>query len=187
MRTGAPERASAVYQRVLALDPKEPRASTALAAITASATDEGSAPLGEWLQQGIDHGNRRLMVAERPSAADYDLGVAYREIGLIDQAIAAFQQAGHAPGHRLRALEALGRCFVQKGQYAVAQTTLEEALADPEATDQAMVGVLLLLGQVAEALGASEEARRYYQRVFAVDMRFRDVVDRLHSLERTTP
>lgn len=187
MRTGAPERASAVYQRVLALDPKEPRASTALAAITASATDEGSAPLGEWLQQGIDHGNRRLMVAERPSAADYDLGVAYREIGLIDQAIAAFQQAGHAPGHRLRALEALGRCFVQQGQYAVAQTTLEEALADPEATDQAKVGVLLLLGQVAEALGAPEEARRYYQRVFAVDMRFRDVVDRLHSLERTTP
>lgn len=187
MRTGAPERASAVYQRVLEIDPNQRRASTALAAITASVEDEEIEPLGEWRHAGTGRTSRQLMVAERPSGADYELGVAYRERGLIDQAIAAFQQANHAPAHRLRALEALGRCFLQKGQVAQAQRTLEEALAEPGATDEGMAGVLLLLGQVTEALGAPEEARRYYQRVFAVDARFRDVVDRLHSLERTTP
>jgi tetratricopeptide (TPR) repeat protein len=187
MRTGAPERASAVYQRVLEIDPNQRRASTALAAITGSVENEEIEPLGEWRHAGTGRTSRQLMVAERPPGADYELGVAYREMGLVDQAIAAFQQAGHAPAHRLRALEALGRCFVQKGQVAQAQRTLEEALAEPGATDEGMVGVLLLLGQVTEALGAPEEARRYYQRVFAVDARFRDVVDRLHSLERTTP
>jgi len=69
----------------------------------------------------------------------------------------------------------------------VGQTILERALAEPGATDQQLVGVLFLLGQMAEVLGAAEEARRYYQRVFAVDDRFRDVVDRLNSLERITP
>ena len=177
--------------------------------------EEGLVSIGDWLKESIERGSTRIVVAEpaaseprpmdsqgRPTrvtqgiaaqvakedhAAHYELGVAYREMGLIDEAIGAFQKALRSPGHRLRALEALGRCFVDKEQHAVGQANLERALAEPGATDQQLVGVLFLLGQMAEVLGAAEEARRYYQRVFAVDDRFRDVVDRLNSLERLTP
>jgi len=237
-RGGAPQRASAVFQRVLAIDPDDVRAHAALSALSpapdavpvtpdvplrtrpsgptspSAGAEEGLVSLGDWLKESIERGSTRIVVAEpaasesRPmdfqgmltrftqgiaaSGADedpavhYEIGVAYREMGLIDEAIGAFQKALRSPGHRLRTLEALGRCFVDKGQHAVGQAILERALTEEGATDHGLVGVLFLLGQVAEALGAPDEARRYYQRVFAVDGRFRDVVDRLTSLERAT-
>jgi len=237
-RGGAPQRASAVFQRVLAIDPDDVRAHAALSALSpapdavpvtpdvplrtrpsgptspSAGAEEGLVSLGDWLKESIERGSTRIVVAEpaasesRPmdfqgmltrftqgiaasgadedSAAHYEIGVAYREMGLIDEAIGAFQKALRSPGHRLRTLEALGRCFVDKGQHAVGQAILERALTEEGATDHGLVGVLFLLGQVAEALGAPDEARRYYQRVFAVDGRFRDVVDRLTSLERAT-
>jgi hypothetical protein len=48
------------------------------------------------------------------------------------------------------------------------------------------VGVLYLLGTASEALGRHDEAIAFYQRVFAIDIGFRDVEDRLNALERTT-
>jgi hypothetical protein len=51
--------------------------------------------------------------------------------------------------------------------------------------DQQLVGVLYLLGTATEALGRADDAIGYYQRVFAVDIEFRDVGERLNALERT--
>jgi Tfp pilus assembly protein PilF len=45
------------------------------------------------------------------------------------------------------------------------------------------VGVLYLLGFCAEQRGQSELALEYYQRVFVVDIQFRDVGDRLAAVE----
>jgi hypothetical protein len=44
--------------------------------------------------------------------------------------------------------------------------------------------VLYLLGYCHEALQQWAEALTYYQRVFAVDIEFRDVSDRIAALER---
>ena len=51
--------------------------------------------------------------------AHYDLGVAFKEMGLLDEAIAEFQKALRAPEGRLRTSEALGMAFFEKGQFAV--------------------------------------------------------------------
>jgi hypothetical protein len=47
--------------------------------------------------------------------------------------------------------------------------------------------VLYLLGCASEHLGKAEDARRYYERVFAVDIQFRDVGERLAAVERAAP
>ena len=60
--------------------------------------------------------------------AHYDLGVAFREMGLLDEAIAEFQKALRAPDGRLRTSEALGLAFFEKGQFAVAETVLRRAV-----------------------------------------------------------
>jgi tetratricopeptide (TPR) repeat protein len=114
----------------------------------------------------------------------YDLGVAYKEMGLVDEAISEFQKALRGPDRHARTFEALGQCFVEKQQYRVAATILSRALSEPGVTDDQLVGVLYLLGYTSEALMQWEAAISYYQRVFAVDIRFRDVSDRLASLER---
>jgi tetratricopeptide (TPR) repeat protein len=73
---------------------------------------------------------------------------------------------------------------VEKRQYQIALTILARALGDDGASDEQLVGVLYLLGYACEALGRFPEALRYYERVFAVDIQFRDIGDRLAAVER---
>jgi hypothetical protein len=125
-------------------------------------------------------------VEDEDHQAHYDLGVAYKEMGLLDEAIAEFQKALRAPEGRVRTYEALGQCFLEKSQFQVAATLLQRALAEPNHSDEQLVGVLYLIGYATEALQQWNEALTYYQRVFAVDIEFRDVSERISALERVT-
>ena len=114
----------------------------------------------------------------------YDLAIAFKEMGLIDEAIGEFQRALGSSTNRLPAYEALGQCFMDKGQFKLASSILTRALAE-RASDEQLVGVLYLLGRAAEALGNSQDALAYYQRVFVVDIQFRDISQRMNEVERT--
>jgi tetratricopeptide (TPR) repeat protein len=116
----------------------------------------------------------------------YDLGIAFREMGLVDEAIGAFQKATRGTGHRVRASEALGECFIEKGQPEVAVTVLERILDEPPLGEDSLVGVFYLLGRAAEELDKPSEASAYYHRVIAVDMGFRDVGKRLAALPKAS-
>ena len=104
-------------------------------------------------------------------------------MGLIDEAIAEFQKALRGPEKRVRTYEAIGQCFIEKDQPAMAATVLGRALAEKGMSDDQLVGVLYLLGRANESVGKAENAMQYYQRVFVVDIQFQDVADRLSALE----
>jgi len=72
---------------------------------------------------------------------------------------------------------------VEKDQYQVAASVLSRAIAIGEGDDHHLVGVLYLLGRATETLNRNRDALDYYQRVFAVDIEFRDVADRLRAIE----
>ena len=116
----------------------------------------------------------------------YDLGIAFREMGLLDDAISEFQTAARSRSKRVGSIEALGGCFLDKGQPTVALTILQRALDDPSVThaDDELRGVLYLLGRASEDLGARDDGLRYYHRVYAVDIRFRDVAVRIQNLQQ---
>ena len=123
-------------------------------------------------------------VEEGDHQSHYDLGVAYKEMGLLDEAISEFQKALRGTEQRVRTYEALGQCFVEKRQYQIAITILSRALNDKRYTDDMLVGVLYLLGTATEQLERWPDAVAFYQRVFAVDIEFRDVRARLSAVER---
>jgi tetratricopeptide (TPR) repeat protein len=194
--------------------PRAAPASRPVAGPALAAAGDQFVNLGDWLRDDAAPRSTRMVVAEEEPTGDeeadfadmlrkfkqgiaenleeddheshYDLGVAFKEMGLVDEAIAEFQKALRAPGRRVRAYEALGQCFVEKSQFQVAATILQRALAEPGAGDDQLVGVLYLLGYTFEALHRREEALASYQRVFAVDIQFRDVSDRLAALEKVT-
>jgi tetratricopeptide (TPR) repeat protein len=116
----------------------------------------------------------------------FDLGIAFREMGLLDDAIAEFQIASRSRLKRVESIEALGGCFMDKGEPAVAASLLRRALDEPMVAqnDDILRGVLYLLGRASEAIGAREDGLRYYQRVYAVDIRFRDVAARIQTLQQ---
>ena len=122
-------------------------------------------------------------VEEEDHQSHYDLGVAYKEMGLLDEAIAEFQKALRAPSNRVPTYEALGQCFMEKTQVPMAATILSRALHEKGVAEDQLVGVLYLLGQCAEQRGQLEQAVEYYQRVFVIDIQFKDVGERLTALE----
>ena len=169
--------------------------------------------LGDWLRDDEAPKDTRMVVEEKEPTGDeqadfqdmlrkfkqgiaanvddedhqshYDLGVAYKEMGLLDEAIAEFQKALRSPTNRVPTYEALGLCFIEKEQYPMAATILGRALAEKGISDDQLVGVLYLMGRCAEERGQREAALEYYQRVFVVDIQFRDVGDRLAAVEGT--
>ncbi|MGH7528632.1 MAG: tetratricopeptide repeat protein, partial [Gemmatimonadales bacterium] len=114
--------------------------------------------------------------------AHYDLGVAFKDMGLLDEAIAEFQKALRAPEGRLRTSEALGICFFEKGQFAISETVLRRAVEGVEGGDDAKIGLLYWLGRAAEAQGKDGEAIASYERALAVDIRFMDLSERIQRL-----
>jgi tetratricopeptide (TPR) repeat protein len=116
--------------------------------------------------------------------AHYDLGIAFKEMGLLDEAIGEFQKALRGTEHRLRTSEALGACFFEKGQFNVAATVLRRAVETDPGGDQDKIGLLYWLARCEEEQGHSTEALNYYQRVFSVDIGFQDVKDRVKSLAK---
>ncbi len=181
-------------------------------AVAESPADGDFVNLSDWLQEDEAPKSTRMVVDEEAPSGDeaadfndmlrkfkqgvaenvddedfeshYDLGVAYKEMGLVDEAIAQFQKALRGARGRVRTYEALGQCFLEKQQFRVAATILGRALTEPGVADDQLVGVLYLLGYASEALRAPADALMYYQRVFAVDIQFRDVADRLARLEK---
>jgi tetratricopeptide (TPR) repeat protein len=116
------------------------------------------------------------------AAAHYDLGLAFKEMGLTDEAIGEFQIALRAGHMRLRVFEELGQCFLEKEQYNVAEKVLRRALDLKFDDELELLGVYYHLGRAYEALGRRDEARDAYERVLGMDINFGDVTDRLARL-----
>jgi tetratricopeptide (TPR) repeat protein len=117
----------------------------------------------------------------------YDLGVAFKEMGLLDEAIAEFQKALRAPEGRLRTAEALGTAFFDKGQFAVAENLLRRAVETLTGSDDDKIGLLYWLGRAREAQGKSGDALGAYERAMAVDIRFMDLGERVQRLGAGRP
>ena len=208
-KTGTGKRYTAEMRRPTAAAPKAPAAPPRRAA---PRPDDEMVDLGEWLRDDDAPKDTRMKVEEQEPTGDeeadfadmlkkfkqgvaenveeedheshYDLGIAYKEMGLLDEAIAEFQKALRGTEHRVRTYEALGNCFIEKGQYQVAVTVLSRALSEPNMSDDQLVGVLYLLGWSSEALERYPEALEFYNRVFAVDIQFRDIGERITAVEQ---
>ncbi|MGK2961143.1 MAG: tetratricopeptide repeat protein [Gemmatimonadaceae bacterium] len=174
------------------------------------APDDDFIDLGEWLERNRTPSSTRMVahdeepenneqkdfaemldkfkagVSRNVEDADfeshYDLGIAFREMGLLDEAIGSFQKASRGPEQRVRASEAIGQCFMDKGEAGVTIKVLERLVHDPAMSDSQLVGVLYLLGRASEGLGRGAEAAGYFQRVLAVQIGFRDTASRLSAL-----
>ena len=125
-------------------------------------------------------------VSENVEASDvrahHDLGTAYKEMGLLDEAISEFQAALRASASHLPTYELLGQTFLEMGKNEAAAKSLERALSIPTSVEDEFLGIYYYLARAYEALGRNESAVEFYDRVFSLDINFADVTERLRVL-----
>jgi len=114
--------------------------------------------------------------------AHYDLGIAFKEMGLLDESIAQFQKALRSPDGRLRTSEQLGAAFYAKGNFAICEAVLRRAVDGLPGADDEKIGLLYWLGRALEAQQRGRDALPLYERALAVDIRFLDLGERVERL-----
>ena len=119
----------------------------------------------------------------------YNLGVAFKEMGLMDEAIGELQKVcqaidhGHPFGQVMQAYTWLAHCFVEKGVPQAAIKWYEKALHVPNADDESKLAVYYELGNAHEAAGNKDAALKSFMEVYGTNIDYRDVAERIKALK----
>jgi tetratricopeptide (TPR) repeat protein len=100
----------------------------------------------------------------------------------LDGAIESFQKASREPALRLEAVRMLGKCFMEKGQYDLAEEQLREAIDVHSEFDEKGMELYYDLAEVLEKQGKQEEALSYYKKIYSNDISFKDVSEKVQKL-----
>lgn len=144
--------------------------------------DEAFALEEEKEQFRFDDLSRRVEAYPNDLGLRYELGVMYYQYDYHDEAISQFQLAQKSPKHRLEALYYLACCFKAKGQPDMAVMQLEAANSQLQVMDDLKKHVIYTLGQIAEEAGDNEKAFNYYKDVYAADIGFEDIGERMQRV-----
>ncbi len=123
-------------------------------------------------------------LTEKDYQAHYDLGIAYREMGLLSDAITELRLAMSDPERRVGCLHLMGICANEMGEPEQAIGHLTAALDSEGISGETVLAVKLDLGAAHESVGDITAARRVYEEVYEVDPHFADVVARLDDLAK---
>jgi len=109
----------------------------------------------------------------------YNLGIAYKEMGLLDDAIREFQISRHDPKFFIHSASMLGVCYMEKGVYPLAVEAIQSALMKVTKKEEAHWGLKYDLALAYEQMGKMREALDLYTEVYGWDSKFRDVADKI--------
>jgi tetratricopeptide (TPR) repeat protein len=119
---------------------------------------------------------------EEDTETRYNLGIAYKEMGLLDDAIREFQAAQHDPKLFVQSATMLGVCYSAKGLYSLAIEALQSALMKMKERDEAYWGVKYDLAEAYERAGQLREAFDLYTEVYGYNAKFRAVAEKINAL-----
>jgi tetratricopeptide (TPR) repeat protein len=143
-------------------------------------TDLGDASLSDIFrefQKGVDK-----QLGKEDYETRYNLGIAYKEMGLVDEAIAEFQLAAKDEGRMLECASMLGICFIEKGMPKLAVKWFEKGLQAPGRSDEEYQGLRYDLASALEQAGEGGRALALFTELYGQDASFRDVAEKVRQL-----
>jgi pilus assembly protein FimV len=120
----------------------------------------------------------------------YNLGTAFREMGLLEEAISEFQKVAKANEngrpfrYAMQCCTLLGLTFMEKGQPGIAAIWYERALATPGVEPESILALRYDLGIAQESAGEPEAALKSFSKVYAMNIDYRDVAERIAALQK---
>jgi pilus assembly protein FimV len=112
----------------------------------------------------------------------YNLGIAYKEMSLTDEAISEFQRAAKSPQYAVECCSMLGLCFLEKGLPQLAIKWYRKGLDVPSIREDDRLGLQYDLANIYADTGDRENAYRTFLEIYGSNASFRDVGERLKEL-----
>jgi tetratricopeptide (TPR) repeat protein len=109
----------------------------------------------------------------------YNLGIAYKEMMLMEPAMEEFKKAMADPERTLECCSMLSICEMEQGNLDSAAEWLRQGIHAPGFPPEDSVGLRYDLGELLTQMGQASEARAEYQTVYEIDPEYRDVAARL--------
>ncbi|HWY04975.1 MAG TPA: hypothetical protein VNX60_14970 [Candidatus Acidoferrum sp.] len=175
----------------------KPTVSPAPAAYTAPATSTKGSPFGD--DAGVDlaemFGELKHDLEAGVAADDedpethYNLGIAFREMGLLDEAIGELQKACHSFDHGkpfpqiMQTYTWLAQCFLEKGVPEAAVRWYDKALNVAGINGETRVALHYELASAYEAAGDKPSALHHFMDVYGNNIDYRDVAERIKALK----
>jgi len=120
----------------------------------------------------------------------YNLGIAFREMGLLEEAIGEFQKVAKASDrgrtfrYTMQCCTLLGLAFMEKGQPSIAAIWYERALQTPGMDPESTLALRYDLGVAQELAGEPHAALKSFSQVYAMNIDYRDVAERIAALQK---
>jgi len=120
----------------------------------------------------------------------YNLGIAYREMGLLDEAIGEFQkvakavQRGRPFPYAMNCAALLALSFMGKSEPKIAALWYQRALALPKLDHETVLALRYDLGVAFDLAGEADAALDSFRQVYAMNIDYRDVADRIATLQK---
>jgi len=147
------------------------------------AMDEGSRALSlEAIFREFKKGVEQQLSPE-DHETHYNLGIAYKEMGLTDEAIGEFQVASKDPLHAVECCSMLGLCFLEKRLPQLAIKWYHKGLETPGIREEEKLGLQYDLASLFADLGDRDSAYKTLLEIYGTNASFRDVGDRLKELQ----
>ncbi|MBN1620306.1 hypothetical protein JW890_06255 [candidate division WOR-3 bacterium] len=111
--------------------------------------------------------------------AHYDLGITFKEMGLIEEAMEEFNIATKSKKSYVKSMEMIANCLIELEKKFAAVRQLEEVLSRNEFNENELVGIRYLLGNLYEENGEDEKAKHQFFQIMKVYPDFSDIKDRI--------
>lgn len=164
--------------------PPQPRVSAAPQTFDSAASVDLSDMFGE-LKKELEHDPGS---ADEDPETHYNLGVAFREMGLLDEAIGELQKVcqfvdrGHPFPHVIQTYTWLAQCFLDKGVPESAVRWYERALKLPSIDQETRTALHYELASSLESAGNNPAALSNFLEVYSSNIDYRDVGERIKAL-----
>jgi pilus assembly protein FimV len=123
-------------------------------------------------------------LSEEDSDTHFNLGIAYKEMGLIPEAIREFQIASRDPGYFVEGCSMIGVCYIEQGIASSAVEWFERALQAPNLESEPRMALRYDLASALEIAGDVGRACSVLEEIEAERPGFRDVQERLSNLSQ---
>ena len=121
-------------------------------------------------------------VDDEDADTHYDLGLAYKEMGLYDEAVKAFKKVLESPGREVQCRLMIGLCYREQGSRTDAITQFKAGLHAPGINTSEQLMLYYEIAYSYEMVKDPKEAIYFYQLVSKRDPNYRDVGDRMAAI-----